>query len=140
MNAVPDSSAGAAAGALNGAHQVGSVLGIALGGAVFQTIESRRLLTELAPLATLAPDQAAMVRNLLSGSEPARATLSVLVPQAARQVDAIVARVFDGALHGTMLLCAAVSLVGVAAALRAGQRAAGPTGMTRQARGRPSSP
>ena len=47
MDAVPAAKSGEASGVLNAARQLGSTLGIAVAGAVFQTIESRGLLAAL---------------------------------------------------------------------------------------------
>ena len=47
MDAVPTTKSGAASGVLNAARQLGSTFGIAGAGAVFQTIESRGLLTAM---------------------------------------------------------------------------------------------
>ena len=43
-------------------------------------------------------------------------SLSGLAPPIAHEIGAIVAQVFDAALHGSMLLCAAVSAAGLVAA------------------------
>ncbi|MFO1072735.1 MAG: MFS transporter [Geminicoccaceae bacterium] len=116
MDAVPAARAGTASGLLNAARQLGSTLGIAVTGAVFQAIESRGLLGSLRPHAVLSPEQEDLVRGLLSGSAAARSTLAELAPPLAGRVDAVVQTVFTTALAGGMLLCALVSLLGLAAA------------------------
>ena len=123
MEAAPDSESGMAAGVLNATRQLGSTFGIAVTGVLFQTIESRGLLEALRPHVDLDPDQQALVRSMFSGADSTPQTLSGLAPPIAHEINAIVAQVFDAALHGSMLLCAAVSAAGlVAAALARPQR------------------
>lgn len=121
MNAVPDARSGAAAGILNGARQLGSVLGIAVTGLVFQSVESSRLLASLDPRLNLMPAEEQDVASLLSGSPQARATITALAqadgrpdnPSFVAFVDGSVADAFVSALHAGMMLCALVSLLGV---------------------------
>jgi hypothetical protein len=121
MNAVPDARSGAAAGVLNGARQLGSVLGIAVTGVLFQIVESSRLLTALGPKLALAPDEERLVAGLLSGSSQARATIAALADLEERPddaaftafVDTTVADAFVAALQSGMVLCAVVSAIGV---------------------------
>ncbi len=117
MDAVPVAKSGAASGVLNAARQLGSTLGIAIAGAVFQTIESRGLMTALHGHADLGTEQVALVRGLFSGSAAARTTLASLAPALRGEIDGVTAAVFDSAFQGAMLLCAVVSLAGVLAAL-----------------------
>jgi EmrB/QacA subfamily drug resistance transporter len=120
MNAVPDTLAGAASGILNGARQVGSTLGIAVTGAVFQSIESATLLDVLARYRALDDDQQERARSVLSGSIDAEDTIIALAQHAAPALGGIVDDAFVAALHGGMLLCAIVSMLGLLACLPAG--------------------
>lgn len=124
MEAASDARAGTASGVLNAGRQLGSTLGIAATGAVFQTIESRGLLAALRPQAGLDAAQEAVVRGLLSGSAAAQETLTKLAPALADRIDAVTAGVFGDALRGGMLLGALVSALGVAAAAAAATRSA----------------
>ena len=118
MDAVPVNRSGAAAGVLNAARQLGSILGIAAAGAVFQTLESRGLLAAMQDARGLDAAKAALIRSLYSGSASARATLAHLVPASHAEVTATMSAVFATAFQGAMLACAAVSLLGVVVALR----------------------
>ena len=126
MDAAPAAKAGEASGVLNAARQLGSTLGIALGGAVFQTIESRGLLAAMQGPAALDPEQASLVRALYSGSEAARATLAGLAPALRTDIAAVTAAVFEASFRGAMLVGAAVSVLGILAAISA--RPARPAG------------
>jgi EmrB/QacA subfamily drug resistance transporter len=117
MAAVPAAQSGAAAGILNGVRQVGSTLGIAVTGAVFQAVESRWFLDALQPHTTLDLQQQALVRSLLSGSDTAQDVLADLTPLEADHIESIVTSVFGAALHAGMLLGAVVSVLGALALL-----------------------
>lgn len=116
MDAVPGAEAGMAAGVLNASRQLGSTLGIAVTGAVFQGIESRGLLAVLPPQLPLSAEQQALVRSLFSGAESTKQILHELAAPLAAEIGAVVNGVFDAALHGAMLLGAAVSALGLVAA------------------------
>ncbi len=126
MNAVPDGRASAAAGLLNGTRLLGSVLGIALPGAVFQASETGRLLQALHPKLALEPAEGRVVASLLSGSAQAseailalaRATGRAADPAFVRLVEGNVTAAFMGALQSGMLVCAFVSILGVVATFR----------------------
>jgi len=127
MNAVPEGRAGAAAGVLNGSRQLGSVLGIAVTGTVFQVSETGRLLQALHPKLALEPAEERVVASLLSGSAQAseailalaRATGRAADPAFVRYVEGNVTAAFMEALQAGMLVCAFASLLGVVATLRA---------------------
>lgn len=118
MDAVPASRSGTASGVLNAARQLGSILGIAGAGAVFQTLESRGLLTAVRGHIELDAQQETLVRALFAGSAAARSTLASLAPSIQDEIDTVVTVVFDASFHGAMLACAVVSVVGVLVALR----------------------
>jgi MFS family permease len=118
MDAVPPARSGAAAGVLNAARQLGSILGIAVAGAVFQTLESRGLLAAMHGHADLDAQRVALIRALYAGSDAARATLAELAPGLHAEVAAAMATVFATSFQGAMVACAVVSLAGVAVALR----------------------
>ena len=68
MDAVPAAKSGEASGVLNATRQLGSTLGIAVAGALFQTIESWGLLAAMQGHVALDSTQASLVRELFSGS------------------------------------------------------------------------
>jgi predicted MFS family arabinose efflux permease len=118
MDAVPANRSGAASGVLNAARQLGSILGIAGAGAVFQSLESRGLLAAMQGHAALDAQEATLIRALYAGSDAARATLAGLAPTLHAEVTTVMAAVFATSFQGAMLACAAVSLAGVVVALR----------------------
>ncbi|WP_191061053.1 MFS transporter [Geminicoccus harenae] len=128
VNAVPEGHA--AAGLLNGARLLGSVLGIALPGAVFQASETGRLLQALHPKLALEPAEGRVVASLLSGSAQAseailalaRATGRATDPAFVRFVEGNVTAAFMGAFQSGMLVCAFAALLGVVATFRARPR------------------
>jgi hypothetical protein len=117
MDAVPVAKSGTASGVLNAAPQLGSTLGIAGAGAIFQTIESRGLLAAVQRHANLDADHVALVRALFSGSAAARSTLAGLAPTLRSEVQAVIMAIFDASFRGAMLLRAIVSLAGLAISL-----------------------
>lgn len=119
MDAVPASHSGTASGVLNAARQLGSILGIAGAGAVFQTLESRGLLAALSGHIDLGAQDATLVRSLFSGSSAARSTLASLAPAIQSEIEGVVTAVFDSSFRGAMLACAIVSVLGALIALRA---------------------
>jgi EmrB/QacA subfamily drug resistance transporter len=134
MQAIPEAKAGAASGILSMIRLLGAVFGVAVTGALFKAMENDRLVELLAAAgAKLGASDRAEVRGLLSGSDAAEDKLAHLAPNVAEQVDRVVREAFVHAFDGAMLLCMAVSLVGVLAAfLVAGkspqpQHTAGPT-------------
>ncbi len=119
MDAVPQSRSGAASGVLNAARQLGSILGIAGAGAVFQTLESRGLLAAVRGHGEFDAQQAALVRALYSGSTAARSAIDGLAPALHDEIEGVMNSVFELAFRGAMLTCAFVSVAGVIVALRA---------------------
>jgi EmrB/QacA subfamily drug resistance transporter len=117
MQAIPEAKAGAASGILSMIRLVGAVFGVALTGALFKTLENNRLTELLATSgAKLEASDRADIRGLLSGSDAAEDKLAQLAPSVAGQVERVVREAFVHAFDGAMLLCMAVSLVGVLAA------------------------
>jgi EmrB/QacA subfamily drug resistance transporter len=134
MQAIPEAKAGAASGILSMIRLLGAVFGVAVTGALFKVMENDKLAELLAASrAKLGASDRAEIRGLLSGSDAAEDKLARLAPNLTEQVEHVVREAFVYALDGAMLLCMAVSLVGVLAAfLVAGktpqpQRTAGPT-------------
>jgi hypothetical protein len=117
MQAIPEAKAGAASGILSMIRLVGAVFGVALTGALFKTLENNKLTELLATSgAKLEASDRADIRGLLSGSDAAEDKLAQLAPSVAGQVERVVREAFVHAFDGAMLLCMAVSLVGVLAA------------------------
>ena len=117
MQAIPEAKAGAASGILSMIRLVGAVFGVAVTGALFKATENYKLAELLAASgAKLDASDRAEIRGLLSGSDAAQGKLSRLAPGVAEQVDRVVRDAFVYAFDGAMLLCMAVSLVGVLAA------------------------
>jgi hypothetical protein len=83
--------------------------------------------------ANLDSSDRAEMRGLLSGSEAAQDKLARIAPNVAHQIEQLVREAFVYAFDGAMLLCMAVSVAGVVAALLVAskslrpQRTAGPT-------------
>ncbi|WP_440763949.1 MFS transporter [Natronorubrum sp. DTA7] len=118
MAAVPDAKAGAASGILGMVRMLGVVFGVAIGGALFKTLENRRLETLLEGAgASLDASDRSEIRGLLSGSSAAEAKLRELAPGAAGEVEHVVREAFVYGFDGAMILCAVVAVVGIAGAL-----------------------
>lgn len=118
MQAIPEAKAGAASGILSMVRLVGAVFGVAVTGALFKAMENDRLTEALkASGARLGASDRAEIRGLLSGSAAAEDKLSRLAPGVAEQVEGVVREAFVYALNGAMVLCMAVSVLGVGAAL-----------------------
>ena len=119
MDAVPAAKSGEASGVLNATRQLGSTLGIAVAGAMFQTIESWGLLAAMQGHVALDSTQASLVRELSSGSSAAKSVVTGLAPALQGEIEAVTSSVFAASFRGAMLLCAAVSLAGIIAAFSA---------------------
>jgi hypothetical protein len=135
MQAIPEAKAGAASGILSMIRLVGAVFGVAVTGALFKAMENDKLAELLvASGAKLSSSDRAEIRGLLSGSDAAENKLARLAPSVAEQMDRGVREAFVHAFNGAMLLCLAVSGVGVLAAVLVSrktpqqpQNSAGPT-------------
>ena len=134
MQAIPEAKAGAASGILSMIRLLGAVFGIAVTGALFKVRENDKLAELLtASGANLDSSDRAEMRGLLSGSEAAQNKLARIAPNVAHQIEQLVREAFVYAFDGAMLLCMAVSVAGVVAALLVAsksprpQRTAGPT-------------
>ncbi|WP_129117054.1 MFS transporter [Halegenticoccus tardaugens] len=126
MAAVPDAKAGAASGILGMLRILGVVFGVAIGGALFKTLENQRSAALLADAgATIDASDRTEIQGLLSGSDAAEAKLGRLAPEAAGQVDQVVREAFLFAFDGAMLLCVVVSVAGVLGALLVRESATG---------------
>ncbi len=118
MAAVPDAKGGAASGILGMLILLGVVFGVAIGGALFKTLENERLARLLTSAgANLDPSDRAEIHGLLSGSDAAKAKLVQLAPEIARQVDQIVRESFVFGFNWTMILCTVVAIIGVLVAV-----------------------
>ncbi len=117
MQAIPEAKAGAASGILSMVRLAGAVFGVAVTGALFKAMENDRL-TELltASGANLGASDHREIRGLLSGSAAAEDKVVRLAPDVAEQVERVVREAFVYAFDGAMVLCMAVSIVGVGAA------------------------
>jgi len=134
MQAIPEAKAGAASGILSMIRLVGAVFGIAVTGALFKVRENDKLAELLTTSgANLDSSDRAEMRGLLLGSEAAQNKLARIAPNVAHQMEQLVREAFVYAFDGAMLLCMAVSVAGVVAALLVAsksprpQRTAGPT-------------
>ncbi len=118
MQAIPEAKAGAASGILSMIRLVGAVFGIAVTGALFKATENSKLAELLTTSgANLDASDRAEIRGLLSGSNAAENKLTRIAPNVADQIERLVREAFVHAFDGAMLLCMAVSLVGILAAL-----------------------
>jgi EmrB/QacA subfamily drug resistance transporter len=126
METMPDEKAGIASGVLQTARLMGIVIGLALSGSLFSSLENRELLTQVqAKGATSA--EASDVRNLLSGSEGAEQHLQSLPGTARNLVEEITDIAFTHALRYVMLLGVILCALSIWPALW-GRRKPAPTG------------
>ena len=132
MQSIPEAKAGAASGILSMIWLVGAVFGVAVTGVLFKERENGKLAELLAGSgAKLDSSDRAEIRGLLSGSEAAEEKLTRIAPGVARQIEQVVREAFVYAFDGARLLCMAVSVAGVLAAVlvasKTPQRTASPT-------------
>ncbi|HLM26452.1 MAG TPA: MFS transporter [Thermoleophilaceae bacterium] len=113
MNAVAPEKAGAASGMLSMSRMVGGTFGIAVLGALFQSLASARLEDKLAGLPVSPGQREAMVENLASGGG---AAVRGLDPALAQRVAGAGRDAFLYALSHGMLLSMGVAVAGVAIA------------------------
>jgi MFS family permease len=103
MESMPDEKAGIASGVLQTARLMGIVIGLALSGSLFSSLENRELLTQVhAHGATAA--EASDVRGLLSGSAAAEQHVKTLTGSTRALVEQITDLAFTHALRYVMLL------------------------------------
>ena len=125
MDLVPAQKAGEVSGLISTIRMISLVFGVAVTGALFKTLEKRKLFDLFAAAGrNLTLAERAEVKGLLSGSVDAQAKLAALVPEAAHQVEGIVRSAFVHGLDGVMVLCLVLSLVGVASALLVSEKKA----------------
>jgi EmrB/QacA subfamily drug resistance transporter len=126
MESMPDEKAGIASGVLQTARLMGIVIGLAISGSLFSSLENRELLTQVqAKGATSA--EASDVRNLLSGSEGAEQHLESLPGAARNLIEEITDIAFTHALRYVMLLSVILCALAIWPALW-GRRKPAPTG------------
>ncbi len=113
MNAVSAEKAGAASGVLSMSRMVGGTFGIAVLGALFQSLASSRLQDTLSGLPVGAAQRESMVENLASGGG---AAVKNLDPALAQRVAAAGRDAFLYALSKGMLLSVGVAIAGIAIA------------------------
>ena len=118
MAAVPEQKAGAASGVISTVRMIGLTLGVAVTGTLFKGLENSKLIELLTNVgANLTSGERSEVKGLLSGSDAAQAKLTTLAPEVSHRIEAVVRETFLYALDGAMILCLALSLLGVAAAI-----------------------
>jgi len=122
MDAVADQKSGIASGMLSTSRFVGMVVGLAITGALFRSIENREIATDLGTAAGRGIDEDE-VRGLLSGSDAARRHLADLAPSAKRAVQGVVDDAFVSGFRGAMLLCVVIAVIGLPLALLGRRRA-----------------
>ncbi len=119
MEAIPDAKAGIGSGVLSLVRLMGIIVGLALSGALFKSVENHSLISSFQTASGKAMSSAdkAEVRALLSGSDAAIHKLSTLAPQLKTQVEDIVNKAFVHGLHAVMILSIVLCAVSVPAAL-----------------------
>jgi MFS family permease len=126
MAPIPPEKAGVASGVLNTIRMVGLAVGVALTGVLVRALEYDRLTELLSATGTaVGPAERTEISGLLSGSPEAVAALARFGAAAIAEVEQIVRSSFDHGFQAGMILCAALSLAGVAVAMiGTGQRPA----------------
>ncbi len=127
MNAVPVEKAGIASGVLSMFRMVGGSLGVAVTGAIFQSLSSDRLGTLLASSGIPSSRQGAIAESLGSGA--AGKALAGLPPGEAKQAGAAAQEAFVYALSHAMGICAAVTLLGAVVGVTAIRSKRGPVSL-----------
>ena len=128
MEAMPDEQAGVASGVLQTARLMGIVIGLALSVALFRGFENRSVITEAdranGPVPVTA-HQRGVIRDVLSGSEAARAEVKAMQVPDQSVVNSIVDDSFAKGFHAVMLLGAGLSFLSVWPALWGRRRVPG---------------
>jgi EmrB/QacA subfamily drug resistance transporter len=120
MEAMPDQKAGVASGVLQTARLMGIVIGLALSVALFRGFENQSVIKEADRANGPAPvtaHQRDVIRNVLSGSQAARAQVRAMQVSDQHTVDSIVDDSFAKGLQAVMLLGAGLSFFAVWPAL-----------------------
>jgi len=114
IEAISEQKAGIASGVLSSARLMGIVVGLAISGSIFRSLENSSLLKAAnAAGARLSAADTAEIKNLLSGSEGAEHTLSALARGIADRIEAVTNASFVHGLRGVMILALAVSILGI---------------------------
>jgi len=116
MIAVDDAKAGAASGILSAARFVGGAFGVAVAGAVLNTLESSRIRDD-APAEGLDAAQQAEADQIVEGSQTAVERLSELPRPVAARIEDVSDEAFLAGLAVSMAVTAVIGALGVAAAL-----------------------
>jgi MFS family permease len=103
MESMPDEKAGIASGVLQTARLMGIVIGLALSGSLFSTLENREVLSQVHARGATAA-QESDVRGLLSGSQAAEQHVKTLTGASRAVVEQITDVAFTHALRYVMLL------------------------------------
>jgi MFS family permease len=103
MESMPDEKAGIASGVLQTARLMGIVIGLALSGSLFNSLENRELLTQ-ARTRGATQAETSDVRGLLSGSEAAEQHVRRLTGATRNLVETLTDLAFTHALRYVMLL------------------------------------
>jgi EmrB/QacA subfamily drug resistance transporter len=118
MAPIPQDKAGVASGVLNTIRMVGLAVGVALTGVLVRGLEYEQLADLLAAAgAAVGPAERAEITGLLSGSPEAASAVARLAPAAAAEAERIARASYDHGFEAGMILCAALALVGAAAAM-----------------------
>jgi EmrB/QacA subfamily drug resistance transporter len=127
MAPIPPAKAGVASGVLNTIRMVGLAVGVALTGVLVRGLEYGRLTDLLTAAGTsVGPAERAEITGLLSGSPEAVTALTRLGQAAAAEVEQIVRASYDRGFTAGMILCAVLSLAGVAVAMIGARAQAAP--------------
>jgi EmrB/QacA subfamily drug resistance transporter len=116
LAAVDRDDAGLASGVLSTVRQGGSLMGLAVTGAVFTSVETAIVQRRLADLG-LEESDAGPILDSITGSSSANDALAELAPDLAARADTLLNDVFSQSLGWAMALVAVVCLVGVIGAL-----------------------
>ncbi len=103
MESMPDEKAGIASGVLQTARLMGIVIGLALSGSLFSSLENRELLTQVQAHGATAAEESD-VRGLLSGSAAAEQQVKTLTGATRTIVEQITDVAFTHALRYVMLV------------------------------------